>query len=39
MGFKDFYNIKNGFLFQAPWTKVALIAIADAIIENINLFK
>ena len=38
-GFKDFYNIKNGFLFQAPWTKVALIAIADAIIENINLFN
>ena len=37
-GFKNFYNIKNGFLFQAPWTKIALIAIAENIIEKIFLF-
>ena len=38
-GYINFYNLKNKFIFQAPWTKVALIAISKAIIEKVNLFN
>ena len=38
-GFKNFYNLKSKFIFQAPWTKIAVIAIAKAITEKISLFN
>lgn len=38
-GFFNFINLKNGFLFQAPWTKIALSAIASSVIEKITLFS
>lgn len=39
LGYQRFYNLKNGFLFQAPYTKEAFICIADAIDEKIKLFE
>lgn len=39
VGFKHFYNIKNSFLFQSPWTKEAFINIAYDITEKIHLFN
>jgi FkbH-like protein len=38
-GFLNFINLKNGFLFQAPWTKIALSAIASEVLEKITLFN
>jgi predicted enzyme involved in methoxymalonyl-ACP biosynthesis len=38
-GYKNFINLKNGFLFQAPWTKLAYSVVAGSINENIELFQ
>ena len=38
-GYQNFINLKNGFLFQAPWTKLAYSTIATSIDEIIQLFK
>jgi len=38
-GYQNFINLKNGFLFQAPWTKLAYSAIATSIDESIQLFQ
>ena len=39
LGQQNFYNRKNGFLFQTPWTQAALAAIANAVCEIIQLFN
>ncbi len=38
-GYKNFYNAKNSFLFQTPWTKKAFLVIANGIYDKINLFS
>ena len=38
-GYQNFINLKNGFLFQAPWTKLAYSTMAISIDESIQLFQ
>ncbi len=38
-GYQNFINLKNGFLFQAPWTKLAYSVMASSINESIQLFQ
>ncbi len=38
-GYQNFINTKNGFLFQAPWTKLAYTVLSTSINENIQLFQ
>ena len=38
-GFNNLFNLKNGFLFQAPFTKLACKVIGQSIEEKIKLFN
>jgi FkbH-like protein len=38
-GYNNFINLKNGFLFQAPWTKLAYSVVAESINEKLQLFQ
>ena len=39
IGYKNFYNLNNSFLFQTPWTKTAFSSMAIAIKEKFELFN